>query len=136
MPNRTTRVLTDVFGHEALRPLQAEIVDRVMSGGDALVVMPTGSGKSLCYQLPALAIDEPGITLVFSPLIALMEDQVSALKKKGVRAEYVNSTLSRAERERRYKKIGEGAYDLVYATPERMASASTNSGFAIRSGVA
>ena len=114
------RTLSDVFGFDALRPLQAEIVDRVMSGGDALVVMPTGSGKSLCFQLPALALDGPGLTLVFSPLIALMEDQVSALKKRGVAAEYINSTLSRKERERRYRKVGEGAYDLVYATPERM----------------
>ena len=113
-------VLRERFGHEALRPLQAQIVERVMAGGDALVVMPTGSGKSLCYQLPALALPGPGITLVFSPLIALMEDQVSALRKKGIRAQYVNSTLSRKERERRYVQIGDGEFDIVYATPERM----------------
>ncbi len=91
-----------------------------MDGGDALVVMPTGSGKSLCYQLPALALPVPGVTLVFSPLIALMEDQVSALKGKGIAAEFINSTLDRAERERRYKRLGAGEYDLIYATPERM----------------
>jgi len=91
-----------------------------MAGGNALVVMPTGSGKSLCYQLPALAREGDGVTLVFSPLIASMEDQVAALKKKGIRAEYINSTLRRAERERRYAKVAEGAYDLIYATPERM----------------
>lgn len=91
-----------------------------MTGGDALVVMPTGSGKSLCYQLPALAMPGSGVTLVFSPLIALMEDQVAALKAKGIDAEYINSTLGRKEREKRYARLGEGRYDLIYATPERM----------------
>lgn len=113
-------VLREQFGFESLRPLQQRIVDRVMAGGDALVVMPTGSGKSLCYQLPALALPGPGVTLVFSPLIALMEDQVSALKRRGIRAEYVNSTLSRKQRHRRYEALGRGEYDLIYATPERM----------------
>ena len=91
-----------------------------MGGGSALVVMPTGSGKSLCFQLPALAMEPEGVTLVFSPLIALMEDQVAALKAKGIRAEYINSTLGRRERERRCKRLAEGRYDLIYATPERM----------------
>lgn len=118
--SRVEHVLRATFGHASLYPLQQRIVERVMGGGDAFVVMPTGSGKSLCYQLPALALDGPGTTLVFSPLIALMEDQVSALKAKGVAAEYINSTLTRAERERRYAAVAEGAYDLVYATPERM----------------
>ena len=115
-----TSVLRERFGFEALRPLQARIVDRVMAGGDALVVMPTGSGKSLCYQLPALALPGAGTTLVFSPLIALMEDQVAALKAKGVRAEYVNSTVGKRERLRRYERLAAGAYELMYATPERM----------------
>lgn len=90
--------------------------------GDALVVMPTGSGKSLCYQLPALVLGEQvgGVTLVLSPLIALMEDQVSALRKKGVRATYVNSTLSREQREKRYAELAAGKYELIYAVPERM----------------
>lgn len=113
-------ILREQFGHESLRPLQAQIVERIMSGRDALVVMPTGSGKSLCFQLPALALPQPGITLVFSPLIALMEDQVSALRAKGIRAQYINSTLSRREREKRYRQVGDGEFDLVYATPERM----------------
>ena len=86
-----------------------------------MVVMPTGSGKSLCFQLPAVALPTPGVALVFSPLIALMEDQVAALKEKGIRAEYINSTLRREERERRYKALGDGEYELIYATPERMA---------------
>lgn len=113
-------ILRDVFGFEALRPLQQQIIDRVLSGGDALVVMPTGSGKSLCYQLPALALPGEGVTLVFSPLIALMEDQVSSLQAKGIAAQYVNSTLDRRQRQDRYKRLGDGEYDLIYATPERM----------------
>ncbi len=114
------QTLRERFGHEALRPLQARIIDRVMAREHALVVMPTGSGKSLCYQLPALALPGPGVTLVFSPLIALMEDQVAALKRKSIRAEYINSTLSKKERQRRCDQLAEGAYDLIYATPERM----------------
>lgn len=122
-------ILKDRFGHESLRPLQARIIRRLMGdgegGGDALVVMPTGSGKSLCFQLPALALPGidggwGGVTLVFSPLIALMEDQVAALKRKGISAEYINSTLGKKERLKRYRKLGEGAYELIYATPERM----------------
>jgi len=117
-------ILKDRFGLEALRPLQQEIIDRVLGvgGGDALVVMPTGSGKSLCFQLPALVKhrESGGVGLVFSPLIALMEDQVSALKKRGIRAEFVNSTVPPQERRKRYKKLAAGEYELFYATPERM----------------
>ncbi len=99
-----------------------------MAGGDALVVLPTGSGKSLCYQLPSLTIaagrrslgEAPGVGLVFSPLIALMEDQVAALRDRGIRASYVNSTLDRREREKRYAKLAAGDFELMYATPERM----------------
>jgi ATP-dependent DNA helicase RecQ len=121
------RTLRDRFGFDSLRPLQSEIVERVMDGGDALVVMPTGSGKSLCFQLPALAMREEsggeGIGLVFSPLIALMEDQVAALKTKGIRAEFVNSTVGKKERKRRYERLANGEYELFYATPERMEKA-------------
>ena len=120
MGARWPSILEERFGFTALLPRQEEIVSRVLAGGDALVVMPTGSGKSLCYQLPALAMQGPGTTLVFSPLIALMEDQVAALRAKGIRAQYINSTLRRAERERRQARIAEGAYELIYATPERM----------------
>lgn len=118
------RTLRDRFGFDTLRPLQSQIVERVMDGGDALVVMPTGSGKSLCFQLPALAMREEsggdGIGLVFSPLIALMEDQVAALKSKGVRAQFVNSTVGKKERKKRYERLASGEYELFYATPERM----------------
>lgn len=125
-----TQCLTDTFGFAGLKPEQRPIVERLLGigqpEGDALVVMPTGSGKSLCFQLPALVRARepgragPGVTLVFSPLIALMEDQVSALRKLGVRAQYVNSTVSKKDREKRYRALAEGAYDLIYATPERM----------------
>ena len=96
------KTLRERFGLEALYPLQAEIVDCLARDRHALVVLPTGSGKSLCFQLPALAREGPGVGLVFSPLIALMEDQVHALKQRGIRAEFINSTLDRAERENRY----------------------------------
>lgn len=117
---RLEHVLRSRFDLQELYPLQERIVTRLCAGGHALVVMPTGSGKSLCFQLPALAREEPGVALVFSPLIALMEDQVSALRARGIRGQYINSTLDRAERERRYAKLAEGAYELIYATPERM----------------
>ena len=113
-------ILRERFGLDSLRPLQVAVIDRVMAGGDALVVAPTGSGKSLCYQLPALALPGEGFTLVFSPLIALMEDQVAALEERGIRAGYINSTLSRRERERRYARAAVGAYEILYVTPERM----------------
>lgn len=121
------RTLQGRFGLESLRPLQSRIIDRVMDGGDALVVMPTGSGKSLCFQLPALAMREEsggeGIGLVFSPLIALMEDQVAALRARGIRAEFVNSTVGKQERRKRYERLAAGEYELFYATPERMEKA-------------
>ena len=113
-------ILRERFGLDSLRPLQVAVIDRVLAGGDALVVAPTGSGKSLCYQLPALALPGEGFTLVFSPLIALMEDQVAALEARGIRAGYINSTLSRRERERRYARTAAGAYEILYVTPERM----------------
>lgn len=119
-----TGILRSRFGLDALRPLQAEIIDHLMGGGDALVVMPTGSGKSLCFQLPALAMRAEcggeGVGLVFSPLIALMEDQVAALRGRGIKAACVNSTVPKAERTRRIEKLANGDYELFYATPERM----------------
>lgn len=123
MPSYAT-ILSARFGLAALRPLQAEIIDRLMSGGDALVVMPTGSGKSLCFQLPSIAMREEcggeGVGLVFSPLIALMEDQVAALRARGIRAGCINSTVPRDERVKRTERLARGEYELFYATPERM----------------
>lgn len=117
-------LLNQRFALGRLRPLQGEIIDRLMTGGDALVVMPTGSGKSLCFQLPALAMREEcggeGVGLVFSPLIALMEDQVAALRAKGIKAACVNSTVPKRERTKRIEALARGEYELFYATPERM----------------
>jgi ATP-dependent DNA helicase RecQ len=120
MQARTRGVLHQTFGLRRLYPIQARVIERLLEGRHAMVVLPTGSGKSLCYQLPALALPEPGVTLVFSPLIALMEDQVAALKRKGVRAEFINSTIGRVSREERYRRLAQGDYDLIYVTPERM----------------
>lgn len=92
MLERAQHVLQTVFGYPAFRGLQAQVIERVARGGDALVLMPTGGGKSLCYQIPALL--RPGVGVVVSPLIALMKDQVDALLQLGVRAAYLNSSLS------------------------------------------
>ena len=113
-------VLQERFGLEAFRGPQREIIDHLLAGGDAMVVMPTGSGKSLVYQVPALILD--GVTIVLSPLIALMKDQVDALRQKGIPASFVNSSLSRAERERRLQQLVEGKIKLLYVTPERFRS--------------
>ena len=111
-------LLKRYFGYDRFRPLQAEIVDAVMDGDDTLVVMPTGGGKSLCYQLPALAL--PGVTLVVSPLIALMKDQVDALKANGIAADCLNSTMSGEEQSRVQTRARRGELDLLYVAPERI----------------
>ncbi len=111
------QVLNSTFGHEAFRGRQAQVIERVLGGGHALVLAPTGSGKSLGYQVPALC--RPGTTLVLSPLIALMKDQVDALARRGVAATFINASLSKREREARYAGLARGDYKLVYVTPER-----------------
>ncbi|HHM01560.1 MAG TPA: ATP-dependent DNA helicase RecQ [Caldithrix abyssi] len=110
-------ILNKVYGHREFRGRQKEIIEHLLSGRHALTIMPTGSGKSLLYQIPALMFK--GLTVVISPLIALMKDQVDALRKKGVDAVFINSSLSKKEREKRYARLGEGAYKLLYVTPER-----------------
>jgi len=112
------QILHDVFGYPEFRGPQAEIVDHVTNGGDALVLMPTGGGKSLCYQIPALL--RPGIGLVVSPLIALMQDQVDALRQAGVKAAFLNSTLDFAAVVETEKKLFAGELDLLYVAPERL----------------
>ncbi len=125
-------ILKTYFGYESFRGQQLEIIERVRAGGHALVIMPTGMGKSLCYQIPAImaasgaASDTAqsdasprALTLVISPLIALMKDQVDALRRRGISATFINSSLSREEREQRYAGVGRGEYDLLYVTPER-----------------
>jgi ATP-dependent DNA helicase RecQ len=113
-------LLRAVYGYAAFRGPQEEIIEHVARGGDAFVLMPTGSGKSLCYQLPALL--RPGVGLVISPLIALMQDQVAALRQLGVRAAYLNSTLTPAEASRIESDARRGALDLLYIAPERLMS--------------
>ncbi len=112
------QVLKTVFGHPAFRGAQEEIVAHVAGGGDALVLMPTGGGKSLCYQLPALLRE--GTALVISPLIALMQDQVAALRQLGVRAAFLNSTLDGKESWATEQALCDGKLDLLYVAPERL----------------
>ncbi|MBW9062634.1 DNA helicase RecQ [Rhizobium herbae] len=111
-------VLKQVYGYSAFRGKQAAVVERVVAGGDAVVLFPTGAGKSLCFQIPALCRD--GIGIVVSPLIALMRDQVAALKQLGVRAAALNSSLTREEFLDVRRAIANGALDLLYVTPERI----------------
>ncbi len=117
-------VLHRVFGYDAFRGQQAEVIDHVVGGGDALVLMPTGGGKSLCYQIPSLV--RAGTGVVISPLIALMQDQVSALNLVGVRAAFLNSTQDAAERRRVESAFLAGELDLLYLAPERLRVESTS----------
>jgi len=110
--------LRRIFGHNAFRGRQQEIVARVVDGGDALVLMPTGGGKSLCYQLPALLREGCGV--VVSPLIALMQDQVDALRQLGVRAAFLNSSLDASEAAQVERQFAAGELDLLYVAPERL----------------
>ncbi len=113
-------VLQHVFGHAAFRGLQAEVVRHVVGGGSGLVLMPTGGGKSLCYQIPALC--RPGLALVVSPLIALMEDQVAAMRQQGVAAAALHSELPEEERRAVRQGLRDGAIKLLYVSPERLAT--------------
>jgi len=108
------------FGYDAFRPLQKDIIDTIVSGKDTLVLMPTGGGKSLCYQLPALAL--PGMTLVVSPLIALMKDQVDALCANGISAAFINSSLTPSEREAVMERARSAELKILYIAPERVDS--------------
>ena len=118
MNRQALAILGEVFGYPAFRGHQAEVIDHVAGGGDALVLMPTGSGKSLCYQVPALLRE--GVGVVVSPLIALMQDQVAALAELGVRAAFLNSTLSGAEAAEIEQRARRGELDLLYVAPERL----------------
>jgi ATP-dependent DNA helicase RecQ len=111
-------VLQKVFGFDKFRGDQAASIDHMIGGGDALVLMPTGGGKSMCYQIPAIV--RPGVGLVVSPLIALMKNQVDALRLAGVRAAYINSSLSAAVAASTERAMQRGDYDLVYVAPERL----------------
>lgn len=118
MMEHALRVLKDVFGYDKFRPPQEDVISRLVGGQDLLVVMPTGGGKSLCYQLPALLRD--GTAVVVSPLIALMQDQVSALSQWGIRAGCLNSAVSFDERSSTENALRSGELDLLYIAPERL----------------
>ena len=111
-------VLKDIFGYESFRNQQAEIIEDAIQGHDSFVLMPTGGGKSVCYQIPALIRE--GTTIVVSPLIALMQDQVSALKAYGIRAEYYNSSLDPDSEHQVMRQLHMGELDLLYVSPERL----------------
>ncbi|MDB6071157.1 MAG: recQ, partial [Verrucomicrobiales bacterium] len=122
MPNpasaRLLHLLKDHFGYDSWRPLQEEIITATLAGRDVLALLPTGGGKSLCFQLPAMAGE--GLTLVVSPLIALMKDQVDQLQAAGIPSTFLNSTLDAAESRNRLRGLHEGRYKLLYAAPERI----------------
>lgn len=111
-------LLRRFYGYPAFRPSQEPVIRSLLNGEDTVAIMPTGAGKSICFQIPAMIF--PGITLVISPLISLMKDQVDALTGQGIPASYINSTLSAAESEARLNDIAAGRYKLVYVAPERL----------------
>lgn len=111
-------VLKQIFGYSSFRPGQEEIIDHILNGRDVLGILPTGGGKSICYQVPALIL--PGITLVISPLISLMRDQVQALNLAGVHAAFLNSSLSEAQQKKALELASRGRYKLIYVAPERL----------------
>ncbi|MEF3302256.1 DNA helicase RecQ [Paenibacillus sp. GYB003] len=113
-------ILKTVFGYDSFRTGQEELISGILAGRDALGVMPTGAGKSICYQVPAAAMD--GVTLVISPLISLMKDQVDALNQTGIPTTFINSTLTASQLNARFREIAEGRYKLVYVAPERLES--------------
>ena len=134
------KILRDHFGHHQFRTPQWEVIQRTMAGGHSMVILPTGAGKSICFQIPALLLaqaansgdgsggangsgergaDARALTVVLSPLIALMKDQVDGLVRRGISATFVNSSLDRQQRETRYQQLRDGQFDLLYVTPER-----------------
>ena len=115
---RARAVLKEVFGYDSFRPGQESVIAAILAGRDVMAVMPTGAGKSICYQIPALVL--PGITLVVSPLISLMQDQVSALIHNGVRAAYINSLLSERQIHLALQNAAKGVYRIIYVAPERL----------------
>src|SRR5574340_197967 len=119
MPHSSPQqMLREVFGYENFRGAQQAIVEHVVAGGDALVLMPTGGGKSLCYQIPALL--RRGVGIVVSPLIALMQDQVDALQQLGVKAAVLNSSLAADSARDVFGKLMRGELDMLYVAPERL----------------
>ena len=116
------QILKTYFGYDSFREGQKEIIDTILNGQDALAIMPTGAGKSICYQVPALLL--PGITLVVSPLISLMQDQVKSLNEAGIHAAYINSSLTEGQIMKALSFAARGVYKIIYVAPERLETAS------------
>src|SRR5437016_14624819 len=114
------QALEKYFGFREFREPQGDVISAILNGEDVVVVMPTGGGKSLCYQLPAILLD--GVTIVVAPLIALMKDQVDALLARGIPATLINSTILAAEQRERIRQMRNGEFRLVYTAPERYTS--------------
>ena len=111
-------VLKQYFGYDSYKPGQESIIESILAGQDVLGIMPTGAGKSVCYQVPALLL--PGITVVISPLISLMQDQVKALNEAGIHAGYINSSLTEGQITKVYELASLGTYKILYVAPERL----------------
>lgn len=120
MINKAQELLKKFYGYDAFRPGQKNMIESLLAGKDTLAIMPTGAGKSICFQIPALLF--PGVSIVISPLISLMKDQVDSLLSQGIPATYINSSLSAAEVSRRIYDIGENRYKLIYVAPERLSA--------------
>ena len=116
--DRKTEILEQYFGYTEFREGQETLIEGILEGRDVLGIMPTGSGKSICYQVPALMLE--GVTVVISPLISLMKDQVAALKNAGVAGAYINSSLTAAQTRTVYKRVLQGMYKIIYVAPERL----------------
>ena len=114
-PEQALKIL---FGYDSFRAGQKSVIDSILAGRDAFAVMPTGAGKSVCYQIPAVLL--PGITLVISPLISLMQDQVKALNEAGVQAAFINSSLSEKDYNETIRRARQGVYKIIYIAPERL----------------
>ena len=117
-----SQVLKQYFGYDSFRKGQSDIIEAILQGSDALAIMPTGAGKSVCYQVPALLL--PGITIVISPLISLMQDQVKSLNEAGINAAYINSTLSESQMYKALDYAANGKYKIIYVAPERLETMS------------
>ena len=118
-------LLKKYFGHDSFRNGQEQLVDHILQGKDVLGIMPTGAGKSVCYQLPALMLD--GVTVVISPLISLMKDQVNSLIQAGIPSAYLNSSLTHEQYETAVLRAKKGAYKIIYVAPERLDTPSFRS---------
>lgn len=116
--DQARRVLADRFGYDSFRPGQESVVAALFAHKDALALMPTGAGKSICYQVPAVTLS--GMALVISPLVSLMADQVRAVKEAGIAGAYLNSSLSPSQQGEVLRRASAGAYDLMYVAPERL----------------